>query len=1422
MTTQQSAESDDLRQGLLATDHAEDAVEPSENAPDNTGVSNSERWCPMENMSLLSHASFAFCDSLISKGYKAPLQVPDLWDVPRKFETAPVYRELETELKATEHEVSRPRGSLLRAIVRTHWRRIASAGLVLTVEGVISLMVPLLLKKLLEIVRVGGHPGTVIALTLAMTVIQLAATVLNALFWFWSLQVSSRLRTGLRMLLFRKSLRLSVAARADNGVGAIVNLAANDVDRICETTHGANMVWDAPFQILLVLGLLTWILGWQPVLAGLVALLCVVPLSTLVTWGFSHARVKVLECTDARVRLISEVMQGIKALKLYAWEAPFIKRVEDLRARELFYVQSSAYLEGLTSVLFWVVPLGVKAAVFSVYALRGNALLPDVVFPALALLDQLALPLFFLPDEIGVMVQGRVSVRRLQAFWDQPEVAPRTKLPPAPPGQPAVEVKEGTFAWAPDAEPTLMNLNFSLESGKMLVITGVVGAGKTSLLNALMGEMSGARPPTIAGSIAYTAQEPWIQNASVRDNILMGAAFDQKRYDAILEACALTHDLAILPAGEQTEIGEKGLNLSGGQKHRIALARACYQDADVYLLDDPLSAVDVHVGHHLMTQVLQGLLASKTRVLVTHQLQFLPNADTVMVMRDGHIDELGGYQELIDRGVEFKQMLLPEQDPDYDPEEAEFDGLSNPRHSFASSFSRAASTAFTEHHQPFEPHSLESNPSAHFPADMGNSSSHPPHATALPLPGLHPKGDRSPTARGRRSISHTRSPSHAQRGVSGERHPSFDMRRRGSVESARSHAEQAGGSHRSLDVGKQHQGKQAGGDESEEDDAVAELNARLIEEEERALGRVDRALYWQYFKSWGPIMLLPALVFLAQLCSQIFTVAQNWWLSQWANKASRSGADVDTKHYLTIYLYMGLGCIVGEVLFAFIMALGSVRAAKRLHQNLLRGLLRLPMSFFDSQPTGRLMNRFTKDTQAVDLTLATVISDVINCMSSTLASLTLSSIVSPLAVLAFVPVAWGFEQIRRRYIAASRELKRLDSLALSPVLSYFTETLQGLVTVRAFGTQEAHVTQQAAWLQGNTRAFLPMISVNRWLGVRVEGTGALLVGLVAITCTLILPRSAGLAGLAITSTLDLAMMANWVLRQLSETEVAMNSVERMVGYVKENAPEAPEVIKGHRPPPGWPSKGDIRVTDLVVRYRADLPTVLQGVSFHVQPQHKVGVAGRTGCGKSTLILSLFRIIEAAGGSITIDGVDISRIGLLDLRSCIALVPQDPVIFSGSVRSNLDPSGTVRDDAQIWEALERTGIRSTIAGMEGGLDAEMGEGGTSLSTGQRQLLCMSRALLKAVRVLVLDEATSNVDTASDALIQDTVRTSFKHCTVLTVAHRLHTIMDSDRVLVMDAGRVLEYASPQRLLHDPNSAFSGLVGGTEAPQEASATE
>ncbi|KAH9623110.1 hypothetical protein KSS87_021146, partial [Heliosperma pusillum] len=780
----------------------------------------------------------------------------------------------------------------------------------------------------------------------------------------------------------------------------------------------------------------------------------------------------------------------------------------------------------------------------------------------------------------------------------------------------------------------------------------------------------------------------------VRDNILFGLEFDSRRYLEAIEVTALQLDLQSLPGKDLTEIGERGVNISGGQKQRVSMARAVYSNSDVYLFDDPLSALDAHVAHQVFHQCILEQLQGKTRILVTNQLHFLPQVDKIILVSDGMVKEEGTFEELSKTGPLFKKLM--------------------------------------ENAGKMEEHDIEK-------------------------------------VKDKNQVHETSVPSAANYNEDRENSRILNKRK----------------GKRSI----------------------------LVKQEERETGVVSLGVLMRYQVALGGFWVV-AVLFMCYLLTEVLRVSSSTWLREWTDQSSSTG--YRPGYYILIYALLAFGQVMLTLVNSYWLIHSSLCAAKKLHDAMLSSILRAPMLFFQTNPLGRTMNRFSKDLGDIDRDVGNYVNMFLGQFWQLLSTFVLIGIVSTISLWAITPLMIFFHAAYLYYQSTSREVKRLDSISRSPVYAQFSETLNGLSSIRAYKAHDRMAYANGKFMDDNIRFTLANISSNRWLNIRLQTLGGLMIWLMAAFA--VLENGRGDNNLAFTSTMGLLLsyalnitnlMSN-VLRQASRAENSLNAVERVGTYV-DLPSEAPCVVENYRPPKGWPSEGSIMFDNVVLRYRAELPPVLHGISFEVHPNEKIGIVGRTGAGKSSMINALFRIVELEKGRILIDDCDISKLGLTDLRRSISIIPQQPVLFTGTVRFNLDPFGE-HNDADLWESLERAHLKDTIRKSYLGLETEVTEGGENFSVGQRQLLSLSRALLRKSKILILDEATASVDVGTDALIQKTIREEFRCCSMLTIAHRLNTIIDSDRILVLDAGQVAEFDTPENLLLDENSTFYDMVQRT----------
>uniref|UniRef100_A0A8C1S8G4 ABC-type glutathione-S-conjugate transporter n=1 Tax=Cyprinus carpio TaxID=7962 RepID=A0A8C1S8G4_CYPCA len=981
--------------------------------------------------------------------------------------------------------------------------------------------------------------------------------------------------------------------------------------------------------------------------------------------------------------------------------------------------------------MLWSAPLQIILALFFLWRNLGPSVLAGVAVMVLLIPFNAFIAMKTRTYQVWLSSLHYVSLKRIQDFLSHDELDPESVDRRNNASEYAVSVVNGTFSWAKQDQATLDNINVMVPQGSLLAVVGHVGCGKTSLVSALLGEMEKQEGQiSIRGSVAYVPQQAWIQNATLRDNILFGRPYVEQKYRCVLEACALTPDLEVLPGGDQTEIGEKGINLSGGQRQRVSLARALYSDADVYLLDDPLSAVDAHVAKHIFDKVIgpEGALKGKTRILVTHGISFLPQVDNILVMVDGRVSEMGSYQDLLKQNGAFAEFLrnysledIIEDDEvtvHFDTVEEEFpeDALSN-------------------HTDMVDNEPVVNEARRQFMRQMSIMSN---------------------------DLENPKKMSRRRR-CSERKHPESPTEKK------------------ELKVDK------------------------LIQAETTETGRVKFKVYWEYAKAVGPFLSL--FICFLYGCQSASAIGANFWLSEWTNDAQHNRTQDQVSMRVGVYAALGISQGVLVMFSSFTLALGKIQAARKLHQTLLDNKFHTPQSFFDTTPIGRIINRFSKDIYVIDEVLPSTILMFLGTFFASVSTMIVIICSTPIFALVIGPLALIYVFVQRFYVATSRQLKRLESVSRSPIYSHFSETITGTSVIRAYGRNAAFVLMSDMKVDENQKSYYPGIVSNRWLGVRIEFIGNCIVLFAALFAVIGKDKlSPGLVGLSVSYALQVTMSLNWMVRMTSDLESNIVAVERVKEY-SETQTEAPWIVKDKQPPPDWPPKGDVEFVDYSVRYREGLDLVLRNISLKVKGGEKIGIVGRTGAGKSSMTLCLFRLLEAADGEIVIDEVKISEIGLHDLRSKLTIIPQEPVLFSGTLRMNLDPFEKYSDE-EVWKVLELSHLKKFVSNQTSKLELECSEGGENLSVGQRQLVCLARALLRKTRILVLDEATAAVDLETDDLIQSTIRTQFEDCTVFTIAHRLNTIMDYTRVLVLDKGQIAEFDTPTNLISQ-KGIFYGMA-------------
>nr|XP_055221299.1 multidrug resistance-associated protein 1 isoform X6 [Gorilla gorilla gorilla] len=1326
--------------------------------------------CPESSASFLSRITFWWITGLIVRGYRQPLEGSDLWSLnkedtseqvvpvlvknwkkecaktrkqpvkvvysskdpaqPKESSKVDANEEVEALIVKSPQKEWNP--SLFKVLYKTFGPYFLMSFFFKAIHDLMMFSGPQILKLLIKFVNDRKAPdwqGYFYTVLLFVTAC-LQTLVLHQYFHICFVS-GMRIKTAVIGAVYRKALVITNSARKSSTVGEIVNLMSVDAQRFMDLATYINMIWSAPLQVILALYLL-WLNLGPSVLAGVAVMVLMVPVNAVMAMKTKTYQVAHMKSKDNRIKLMNEILNGIKVLKLYAWELAFKDKVLAIRQEELKVLKKSAYLSAVGTFTWVCTPFLVALCTFAVYVTidENNILDAQTAFVSLALFNILRFPLNILPMVISSIVQASVSLKRLRIFLSHEELEPDSiERRPVKDGggTNSITVRNATFTWARSDPPTLNGITFSIPEGALVAVVGQVGCGKSSLLSALLAEMDKVEGHVaIKGSVAYVPQQAWIQNDSLQENILFGCQLEEPYYRSVIQACALLPDLEILPSGDRTEIGEKGMNLSGGQKQRVSLARAVYSNADIYLFDDPLSAVDAHVGKHIFENVIgpKGMLKNKTRILVTHSMSYLPQVDVIIVMSGGKISEMGSYQELLARDGAFAEFLRT-----YASTEQEQDAEEN------------GSTVMDEE-------------------EAG--------ITGVSGPGKEAK--------------------QMENGMLVTDSAGKQLQRQLSSSSSYS-----------GDISRHHNSTA----ELQKAEAKKEETWKLMEADKAQTGQVKLSVYWDYMKAIG--LFISFLSIFLFMCNHVSALASNYWLSLWTDDPIVNGTQEHTKVRLSVYGALGISQGIAVFGYSMAVSIGGILASRCLHVDLLHSILRSPMSFFERTPSGNLVNRFSKELDTVDSMIPEVIKMFMGSLFNVIGACIVILLATPIAAIIIPPLGLIYFFVQRFYVASSRQLKRLESVSRSPVYSHFSETLLGVSVIRAFEEQERFIHQSDLKVDENQKAYYPSIVANRWLAVRLECVGNCIVLFAALFAVISRHSlSAGLVGLSVSYSLQVTTYLNWLVRMSSEMETNIVAVERLKEY-SETEKEAPWQIQETAPPSSWPQVGRVEFRNYCLRYREDLDFVLRHISVTINGGEKVGIVGRTGAGKSSLTLGLFRINESAEGEIIIDGINIAKIGLHDLRFKITIIPQDPVLFSGSLRMNLDPFSQYSDE-EVWTSLELAHLKDFVSALPNKLDHECAEGGENLSVGQRQLVCLARALLRKTKILVLDEATAAVDLETDDLIQSTIRTQFEDCTVLTIAHRLNTIMDYTRVIVLDKGEIQEYGSPSDLLQQRGLFYS----------------
>ncbi|ORZ34461.1 P-loop containing nucleoside triphosphate hydrolase protein [Catenaria anguillulae PL171] len=1289
-----------------------DKLDPSVN-------SNLQEDTPMQEASIFSRMWFNWLTPVMTTGYHHPLEESDLFSIGREYSAQVTHetfakqfhlavdnwKQINPDAAANKCEV--PLRVTMLAMWRSFGRLWAFAGAAKLFGDCCSIALTVCIERVIALLSSCQAPpnpdgslqfcnlGYGLMLVVLMLLFQISGSLATHTFWHFSMLTGLRVRTAIITAGFNKSLQLSNAARAGEwNTGKVVNVISTDTNRLDIVMPYLHQLWTCPLQVTIAMALMINYVGW-PALVGFGFLICFVPLQSR-----AMAPSQSFDASPARGRdqLVTKVAVWRSVVVGVAIAAPALAAV----------------------------------AVFSTYA-AIKPLVPSLIFGSLSLLNMARMPLWMIPQSYAYVLDAKVSLRRVTNLLMAEEAASLpTVLRTNDPNHPAIQVSDASFAWEsssalqqegkPKSAPAtvggetesmvplpldepkiyIADLNLTIRKGELVAVVGKVGSGKSSLLSALVGEMERVSGSVVLdGGVAYCPQVPWIQCTTLKENVLFGRPLDEQRYNEAIYLSALQRDIERLPGGDMVEIGERGINLSGGQKARCNLARAVYANCEINLFDDILAAVDAHVAAFLFHNCIKGHLARTTRVLVTHSLSYAAQCDRILVMNDGKIVDQGTLSELMSR-------------------------------------SGPGAALFAEY------------------------------------------------AEGKEGTKEDAGEDDVIEQVAGTRKPP------GGAEQERRDPANAGG---------------AGG------------KTALMAAEERERGAVKSEHYKRYVLYSGGWVVVSWLLFGIAL-TQAVRVVNDLWLAWWADDLFK----LTTSQYIWIFVGLGLVQTVITIVSNVVFVYSGVQASRRMHYSALRRLMYAPLAWYDQTPLGRVLSRLSKDVDLTDNLLYDSFRMFLRSFSVLLSVMIIMIAATPWVSLVIAILIALYYIVQKFYRATNREAKRLESLTRSPMYALFGEVLTGMTTIRAYGEQDRFRQVNFTQADRNARPYFLQFSAARWLGVRLESLGSTVTASCALFAVLFrYTISPSLIGLTLSYGLQITMLLNNNVFQGAEAESQMNAVERLDHYAMQLPQERgtpgdlADAQAGTQPkreiqpvPEDWPSRGEIELRDVHMAYSNGIP-VLRGITATIPPGARVAVVGRTGAGKSSMLAALLRLTEPNGGEILIDGINVQNVSLYDLRSRMAVIPQEPVLFNSTIRGNLDKFNQFTDQ-EIWTVLDRVGLGTMVRELELKLDAPVSENGENFSLGERSCLCLCRAMLGHKRILVMDEASASIDLATEAVITESIRRDFDGITILTVAHRLHTVIDYDYIMVLEHGKVAEFDSPSNLLRQPESIFKSLVDET----------